>query len=128
MSAEEKPKCCAKVYGGGYWPHSCGRNAKVERDGRHYCGTHDPEAVKLRREKNNAEWQAKHNAERALWAEQRRLREQEKFKASMFDEMLDALKMVRDYVVTMKGKGHEYQIVIDAAIAKATNHQGNNHD
>lgn len=35
-------------------------------------------------------------------------------------DMLDALKMVRDYIVTMKGKGHEYQIVVDAAIEKAT--------
>ena len=35
-------------------------------------------------------------------------------------ELLEALQMVRDYVVTMKGKGHEYQIAIDAAIKKAT--------
>lgn len=34
-------------------------------------------------------------------------------------ELLEALEMVRDYVVTMKGRGHEYQIFIDAAIAKA---------
>lgn len=35
-------------------------------------------------------------------------------------ELLEALQMVRDYVVTMKGEGHEYQTFIDAAIAKAT--------
>ncbi|SEJ54970.1 hypothetical protein [Frateuria terrea] len=38
-------------------------------------------------------------------------------------ELLDALTMVRDYVVTMKGRGHEYQVAIDAAIAKATGEQ-----
>jgi len=31
--------------------------------------------------------------------------------------LVEALSMVRDYVVSMKGMGHEYQIVIDAALA-----------
>ena len=35
-------------------------------------------------------------------------------------ELLEALELVRDYVVTMKGAGHEYQVAIDSAIAKAT--------
>jgi hypothetical protein len=35
-------------------------------------------------------------------------------------DLLEALQMVRDYVVTMKGDGHQYQVVIDEAIAKAT--------
>lgn len=34
-------------------------------------------------------------------------------------ELVEALRMVRDYVVTMKGRGHDYQIAIDAALAKA---------
>ena len=34
--------------------------------------------------------------------------------------MLEALQLVRDYIVTMKGMGHEYQVAIDAAISKAT--------
>jgi len=33
-------------------------------------------------------------------------------------ELVEALLLVRDYVVTMKGKGHEYQIALDAALAK----------
>jgi hypothetical protein len=35
-------------------------------------------------------------------------------------DMQETLQAVRDYVVTMKGMGHEYQVMIDAAIAKAT--------
>lgn len=35
-------------------------------------------------------------------------------------ELLEALQLVRGYVVTMKGHGHEYQQAIDAAIANAT--------
>lgn len=33
--------------------------------------------------------------------------------------LLEAAKLVRDYVVTMKGRGHEYQESLDAAIALA---------
>lgn len=36
------------------------------------------------------------------------------------NELLEALQMVRDYVVTLTGNGHPYQLAIDAAIAKAT--------
>ena len=35
-------------------------------------------------------------------------------------DLLDALYLVRDYIATMKGNGHEYSMSIDAAIAKAT--------
>jgi hypothetical protein len=38
-------------------------------------------------------------------------------------DLLAALETVRDYVVTMKGMGHEYQLIIDSAIAKATGAQ-----
>lgn len=34
-------------------------------------------------------------------------------------DLLEALQLVRDYVATMKGMGHQYQVEIDAAIAKA---------
>jgi hypothetical protein len=58
-----------------------------------------------------ADWNAgKHNA-RALADEVLR---------AAAPDMLETLQAVRDYVVTMKGMGHEYQAMIDAAIAKAT--------
>lgn len=34
----------------------CSRRGVVTRDGRLWCRQHDPEAVKARREKSNAEW------------------------------------------------------------------------
>ena len=38
-------KCCTRVFSGGlYTGILCGRNAKFERDGKHFCGTHDPVA------------------------------------------------------------------------------------
>jgi len=35
-------------------------------------------------------------------------------------ELLEAMEMVRGYIATMKGAGHEYTVAINAAIAKAT--------
>lgn len=40
------------------WPSfsNCGRRAKVEVDGKWYCGIHDPEKAKARRAAKIAEW------------------------------------------------------------------------
>jgi hypothetical protein len=63
MSLDEE--CCAMVYTGGtFRGHVCGRRAKVVRDGKHYCGTHDPERLKAVRDANSAKWQAKRDAAR----------------------------------------------------------------
>ena len=40
--------------------------------------------------------------------------------ASAAPDLLEAMQMVRDYLVLKKGKGHDYQVIVDAAIAKAT--------
>lgn len=34
-------------------------------------------------------------------------------------DLLEALAMVRDYIVAMKGEGHDYSLIIDAALNKA---------
>ena len=61
-------KCSVRVrVGGGYSSHSgspCHNPAKVIRDGKPYCGTHDPEAIKARREERNIEADAKWARER----------------------------------------------------------------
>lgn len=43
--------CCESVREPGTWPrfHSCGRTAKVEVDGKWYCGIHDPVKRKAKR-------------------------------------------------------------------------------
>jgi uncharacterized Zn finger protein (UPF0148 family) len=54
-------QCCGfvasnKTHG---WPglrNRCTRSGKVERDGKWYCGTHDPEAEKARREDRERRW------------------------------------------------------------------------
>lgn len=53
---EEKPRCCGRVPGEGKWGSfhmtQCKKNATVERDGKHYCKTHDPVARKERQDKS----------------------------------------------------------------------------
>lgn len=41
----------------GRWYHTSGclNTATIERDGKWYCGTHDPEKIKARRDKRDAE-------------------------------------------------------------------------
>jgi hypothetical protein len=59
-------KCCELVYhADGNWGrhYPCSRNATVEREGKYYCKTHDPVAVKARVGKRRAESEAKYAAE-----------------------------------------------------------------
>lgn len=52
--SEIRIKCCKDV-SKGYGYRACGRNAKYERDGKWYCGMHDPVAKKARYDKRDAE-------------------------------------------------------------------------
>lgn len=44
-------------------PPRCTRAATVARDGKDYCGQHDPEARDVRRKASQEKWQEKHDAE-----------------------------------------------------------------
>lgn len=56
----EVAKCCKRTKLD-RWPYlttgTCGKPAKVEVDGKHYCGVHDPVRAKERRNKRWAERQ-----------------------------------------------------------------------
>jgi hypothetical protein len=47
MAINPNERCMETIYRGP-WDHSsrCSRKGKVERDGKRYCGQHDPVAVK----------------------------------------------------------------------------------
>lgn len=49
-------KCCRTLLGYGCRTFHCKNAAKVERDGRFYCGVHDPEKDKARRAARDAKW------------------------------------------------------------------------
>lgn len=59
-------RCCVRVTGSSVWhKYPCSRTAKVERNGKWYCGQHDPEAVKRRQEKSEQRWNEKQTEEAA---------------------------------------------------------------
>ena len=45
--------------------HACGKTAKMEHEGKWYCGIHDPVKRAGKRAERDAAWEAKWNAERA---------------------------------------------------------------
>jgi hypothetical protein len=50
-------QCSAKVWSG--WSHyPCSKKAKVNRNGKDYCGIHDPQKVAARNAKQEAKWDA----------------------------------------------------------------------
>ena len=63
---DDRPMCCDRVYDvNAPWSmrfSPCSRRAKVERDGKHYCGVHDPERLKAKREERRVAWQEKWDA------------------------------------------------------------------
>lgn len=93
--SELKHKCCATY--GSWGQYSCYKGAKFERDGKWFCGTHDPVAVKARREKNDAAWQIKYNAEKARTEEKWAKEAETQRRADLYPELLEALKQCFDY-------------------------------
>ncbi len=47
---------CVKPVWVSYHHYPCGKTAKVQRDGKWYCGTHDPERLEKKRAERNARW------------------------------------------------------------------------
>jgi hypothetical protein len=93
----EKHKCCGSVWpAGAYRSYPCHHNAKVERDGKWYCGTHDPVAIKEKQDKKKAESDARWKASQKLQAEAAAKRNEQERRAACFPELLEALKWHRD--------------------------------
>lgn len=92
----ERVRCCEMVHDDfGVSFHQCTRYAKVESGGKHYCGRHDPDAVKRRREQSFAAYKAKMNARRAN---------------PIADELANALEGLLAYAQEVESKmlvGHE---------------------
>ena len=106
----DTPKCCGKVLGT-FGIYICSKSGKFTRDGKHYCGMHDP----VRIAEKNAERAAKWKAE----SEQNRLaheaRKEQVRRAECFPDLLDALKMCWDL-----GIDNTCVPKVRAAIKKAT--------
>ena len=55
MTTKEKRLCSKRVYSGG-GSHLCTRSGVVEHEGKWWCGQHDPEEVKRRRDERSRAW------------------------------------------------------------------------
>ena len=72
-----KAQCSKRVYWDAWHSHPCANKGTVERDGKPYCGVHDPQKVAARqarrdasyldaREEQDAKWKAADARARAL--------------------------------------------------------------
>ena len=109
-------KCCGNV---GTWRfEACGKNAKFDRDGKHYCGTHDPVSKDARLEAKRVVWRVEHEQHIAAHNKKTALAAEQKRRADCYDDLLEALKMALGFVCI---EGNDQEInQAKAAIAKAT--------
>ena len=59
--------CCERVVGPRVTVYQCRNRAKVERDGKPYCGIHDPERVAARRRAQDAHYAEKSRQMHRRW-------------------------------------------------------------
>jgi hypothetical protein len=96
----EKHRCQKMIYGGSFHGRSCAKTAKHEHEGKWYCGTHHPPAVKARRVARDRGWNEK-------WARQDAERDrQSKIRQAENRVVEAALNM--DY--TMSDRNQEWAI------------------
>lgn len=124
---EQVRMCCEIIRGSFSWSgHACPHRAKVERDGKWYCGTHDPVAAKARRDKKHAEWDEQHRKEIAFAKARNDARQEADRRARRYDDMLAALRravvVLAAVAETMPVFQPDYE-AIDTAIKKATGEQ-----
>lgn len=94
MSEPIKHTCCKKLYVGEYsmTTYECGKTAKVERDGKHYCGTHDPVAIKARDDKRSMVFRQKYEAECDYRRKNAESAAEQKRRADCYDDLFHNLR------------------------------------
>ncbi len=91
--------CCKRVWGSGsFTGHICGKTAKVEREGKSYCGMHDPVRVAEkdadRAAKRDANWAVKERH----WAESEAMRKSHPLLLSALTQIMRDLPHKRDWL------------------------------
>ncbi len=97
-SQNNKPRCSATVYGGGFRSPPCSNPGKVERDGKWYCGTHDPVRVEKKRKERDKQWNAEWDKKAARQEENRAKRTEIERRAAAYPDLLEALKAASDHL------------------------------
>ena len=99
--------------------HRCRAKAKVERNGKHYCGRHDPVAVEAKRAARNEDWDRQFEERQEALRAARAAEAEQKRRADCYPDLLEALEWVMDRLVD-KHETDESAVFARAAIAKAT--------
>ena len=94
--------CCGRRWDG-YHYRDCSKPAKVEVEGKHYCGIHNPIAIAEKQAKRDAKWAEERKAE----AKARAAKEDAARRAECFPDLLAALKLCAGVVAgeTMHKRG-----------------------
>lgn len=112
-------KCCGRI-GPFFSKKVCGKTAKFEHEGQHYCGTHNPQSVKDRRAKRHEEWNRQLEECRAREEVADRIRLDKEFRASSYPELLAHLQNVLNaWDSVCNGKGWEPDHLVPMRDARA---------
>lgn len=121
-----KYTCCARIHSNFIF-YACGKAAKFERDGKHYCGTHDPVSIAEKRAIKDAVWKAKYDEIAAVRDAVKATQAEIERRADCYPELLEALQTARSIVLAQNGNRHDDTnkaiAMFDAAIAKALGEQ-----
>ena len=116
-----KYTCCKKV--GNWLTNTCGKTAKFERDGKHYCGIHDPVSVKEKQDKRDIEWRKQFDANNAALEKAFAARKEIERRADCYPELLEALQELADCGGDAWGEDRPCVQIARMAIAKALGEQ-----
>jgi len=90
--------CCVKIYPresfGLFHSHPCQSKAKVEREGKWYCGTHDPVKIKARKDAQCAKWKAESDARQLSYAQKAK----DARRAEAYPRLVEVLREYIEYL------------------------------
>lgn len=90
----DKPTCSKSVWYAGYHTFPCTNPGKVQRDGKWYCGIHDPVRLEARRAERVAKEKAEFRARQERAARQDAERRERNRRADLFPELVATLETV----------------------------------
>ena len=85
-------KKCSERISGRFHSYQCSKSGKIERDGRWYCGTHDPVRIKEKREESTRKWSERFRAQRSASEQREKDEAEQKRRADLFPELLEQLE------------------------------------
>jgi uncharacterized Zn finger protein (UPF0148 family) len=113
---ENKHTCQARFYS--QWsstPSTCNKTAKMEHEGKHYCGIHDPVKKQAKRDEKHKEWNDRYEASKKAREEaeaRKKLGEESIAKVEVLQSAVRELVWFLDEMITQqtldKGTGADF--------------------